>query len=129
MGRRDINDEEWQAVKRRVKARDNNRDRMQFVLSLAEYKTLRSNAGPHISKIDPAHVISVGKNYSLCYEEDNIISLNRYSHSNLDSCKDPVTGENISGEEVTNWWIRLLKACPPQWESFTLKKYDEELEK
>ena len=129
MGRRDINDKEWQAVKRRVKARDNNRDRMQFVLSLAEYKTLRSNAGPYISKIDPAHVISVSKNYSRCYEEDNIISLNRYSHSNLDSCKDPVTGENISGEEVTSWWIRLLKACPSQWESFTLKKYDEELEK
>ena len=71
MGRRDINDKEWQAVKRRVEARDNNRDRMQFALSLAEYKTLRSNAGSYISKIDPAHVISVSKNYSLCYEEDN----------------------------------------------------------
>ena len=48
MGRRDINDKEWQAVKRRVEARDNNRDRMQFALSLAEYKTL--------IKCRPAHI-------------------------------------------------------------------------
>ena len=64
----------------------------------------------------------------MCYDEDNIISLNRYSHENLDSYRDPITGKSITREEVNKWWVRLLKAYPPQWESFISKKYDEELE-
>ena len=129
MGRRGSDDKKWQDVKKKVEKRDQGRDRMELALSLVEYKILRTEAKQYIKTIDPAHVIPVSRNYSMCYDEDNIISLNRYSHSNLDSCKDPVTGESISGEEVISWWIRLLKACPSQWKSFTLKKYDEELKK
>ena len=39
---------------------------------------------------------------------DNIILLNRFSHENLDSCKDPITGERISPQERDDWWRRLI---------------------
>ena len=91
-------------------------------------KILRAEAKQYIKTIDPAHVIPVSRNYSMCYDEDNIISLNRYSHENLDSYRDPITGRSITREEVNKWWVRLLKACPSQWESFISKKYDKELQ-
>lgn len=128
MGRRGSDDKQWQDVKKRVEKRDRGRDRMELALSLVEYKTLRSEAKQYLRTIDPAHVIPVSRNYSLCYDEDNIISLNRYSHENLDSCRDPLTGKSITKEEVNRWWIRLLRAYPPQWESFTSKEYDKELQ-
>lgn len=128
MGRRGSDDKQWLDVKKRVERRDRGRDRMELALSLVEYKVLRAEARQYLKTIDPAHVIPVGRNYSLCYDEDNIISLNRYSHENLDSYRDPITGKSISKEEVNKWWIRLLKACPSQWESFVSKKYNEELQ-
>ena len=128
MGRRGSDDKKWQDVKKKVEKRDQGRDRMELALSLVEYKILRTEAKQYIKTIDPAHVITVSRNYSMCYDEDNIISLNRYSHENLDSYRDPITGRSITREEVNKWWVRLLKACPSQWESFTSKKYDKELQ-
>ena len=43
------------------------------------------------------------------YDENNICLLNRYSHSNLDSSRDPITGEYIDSSQVKAWWIRILK--------------------
>lgn len=128
MGRRDSTDKEWALTKKKVSERDKNRDRIQFILSASEYICLKRQAGPFLSKIDPAHVIPVSKAYDKCYDPDNIISLNRYSHTNLDSCKHPITGKSITQEEVNSWWIRLLKANPSQWKSFVDKNYIEELE-
>ena len=119
MGRRGSDDKKWQDVKKKVEKRDQGRDRMELALSLVEYKILRAEAKQYIKTIDPAHVIPVSRNYSMCYDEDNIISLNRYSHENLDSYRDPITGRSITREEVNKWWVRLLKACPSQWESIT----------
>ena len=75
MGRRGSDDKKWQDVKKKVEKRDQGRDRMELALSLVEYKILRAEAKQYIKTIDPAHVIPVSRNYSMCYDEDNIISL------------------------------------------------------
>ena len=107
--RRDSNDAEWQRVKDTVSKRDNNMCRLIRILTYKEALILKKNAGPFINKLDHAHFISVSQDSSVMYDENNICLLNRYSHSNLDSSRDPITGEYIDSSQVKAWWIRILK--------------------
>lgn len=116
--RRSSSDKEWQRIKKIVKERDNNSCRIPKCISLQEYIYLKKNSGHYLSIIDPAHIISVSENPSIMYEPSNIISLNRYSHENLDLSRDPIHGKPISKEEVTKWWVKLLKANPNQYREF-----------
>jgi hypothetical protein len=61
-----------------------------------------------IDQIDRAHVFGKGANPSLKYDVDDIIWLNRYSHNNLDQFRHPVTGEQITAEEVEQHWRFLV---------------------
>ena len=114
--RRDSNDILWKEVKQKVRARDGNICRLLKVLSLQEGILLRKNAEHLLYQLDPAHFISVSQDSSIMYDENNIVMLNHYSHSNLDSCRNPITGEYISQEEVRNWWERILKGNKYQYE-------------
>lgn len=107
--RRDSNDAEWQRVKDIVSKRDHNMCRLIRILTYKEALILKKNAGPFINKLDHAHFIAVSQDSSVMYDENNICLLNRYSHSNLDSSRDPITGEYIDSSQVRDWWIRILK--------------------
>ena len=114
--RRDSNDTEWKKVKDIVSKRDNNTCRLLKVLSYKEALILKKNAGPFLNKLDHAHFIPVSQNSDIMYDENNICLLNRYSHSNLDSSRNPITGEYITSDQVRLWWIRILRGNINQYE-------------
>ena len=108
MSRRDKNDLEWQKVKAEVSLRDKNVCRLMRVLTPQEAYLLINKAGSLLNRLTPAHVFPVSTDPRLCYCADNIMTLNQYSHSLLEECKHPLTGEKISKEDEKNWWIRIL---------------------
>lgn len=90
---------------------------------------LRQNAGPLIECIDPAHVISRGSAPHMKYDIDNIVPLNRFSHSCMDQSRDPVTGRQVTGEVITEWWKILVgpeKYDELEARKFSRRKYGEE---
>ena len=115
MGRRGPDDLEWKKVKEEVKKRDKGIDRMLKIVTPIEMVKLKKNAGPFLHTLDPAHYLAVSERPDIYTMASNIITLNRYSHSNLDNFRDPIDGHPITKEEVHNWWVRLLKADPKQY--------------
>ena len=73
-----------------------------------ERRTLVSNAGQLFSIIDVAHVIPRSHSPKLKDNPLNLVFLNRYSHSHIDAIRSPIDGTNISREEWTTWWIRIV---------------------
>lgn len=122
MGRRDQNDIQWKKVKDIVRKRDKNICRLIRILSIQEGFLLKKNAPfEFLNKLDPAHYLPVGQYPEECYNEDNIVLLNRYSHSMLDSFKNPLNGKNISKEEVNKWWKRILENDKRQYDNLIEK--------
>ena len=117
--RRDSKDPEWKRVKKEVKDRDNGQCRLSKILPLRDLLILQKNAGQFMKTIDSAHIISVASNPKIMYESCNIVLLNRYSHTNLDSGKDPIDGHDITREEVEAWWVKILKGNKKQYNIFT----------
>ena len=113
--KRTSKDAEWQVVKEKVYKRDT-KCRLSMVLTPQEYMVLRRNAGSMLEQLDPAHYHSVSSRPDLCYKSYNIVALNHYSHSNLDSFKHPLDGSEITSEEVDWWWERILKGNPVQYQ-------------
>lgn len=112
--RRGKDDERWQEVKRKVRTRDRDSDRLLRVLTVKELVILRKNApAPLLKRLDAAHLFSVGLYPDMMYDENNIVFLNRYSHENLDNMRSPLTGEPLSYEERQQWWARI---AGPQWQ-------------
>ncbi len=120
MGRRGPEDDEWQELKVRVKDRDRNQDRLIRILTVREVALLKRSAPPFLLiQLDPAHIYPVSTHPKLVYDDDNVVLLNRWSHTNLDCMKCPLTGKPISCEERQKWWERI--AAPEQWERLLLK--------
>lgn len=69
---------------------------------------LNNNAGWLMKTIDGAHYKSRSRYPLLMYYPDNVVPLNRYSHSMLDQYKDPISGEPITKEEHEEWWKLIL---------------------
>lgn len=113
--RRDSSDKAWKQVKEEVQLRDKGVCRLAKALSIQEYVELRREAGGNLGKLDPAHYLSVSDRPDLCYEPNNIVLLNHYSHSLLDDFKHPITGKPINSEEQQQWWLRILKTNPAQY--------------
>ena len=104
-------DEKWVEVRENVKNRDNNLCRLFSILTKEEKIYLIKDQFENLwlnKTIDPAHVIPRSKSKKLIYCEDNIVMLGRLFHSRLDSMKNPLTGDNITKDEHTNWWIRIV---------------------
>jgi hypothetical protein len=72
------------------------------------YNTLKSEAGHLFSTIDPAHVFGKGAYPHMKYELRNVVPLNRFSHSCLDTSRHPITGKPISREERDKWWEYII---------------------
>lgn len=114
MARRTKNDSQWQAVKKEVAVRDKNTCRLLSVISYRDYLILKATAPKNmLETLDPAHIFSVGAHHEETYNKDNIVTLNRFSHTCLDDMKSPITGDLISREERDDWW-KLIAG--KQWE-------------
>lgn len=100
----------WRDVRKEVFDRDNSECQLTNKLTEASRQMLRHNAGHLFYIIDPAHVIRRTKSAKLKYDPDNVVCLNRYSHSMLDNHKSPITGERISDDEVDLWWSIIVGA-------------------
>ncbi len=98
----------WREITSIVYARDNYVCRLFPILSTSEKEQLQSNAQYLINIIDPAHVIRVGSSPHMKYEVENIVLLNRYSHSQLDEYRNPVNGKYIGKDKAFLFWERIL---------------------
>lgn len=110
LARRGSDDPKWQKVKKQIALRDRDVDRILKVVSFQEALALKKNAPfAMLKKLDPAHIFPVSTHPHIMYDPDNLMQLNRYSHTNLDNCKDPITGDSITREERQAWWARLAQ--------------------
>jgi len=101
-------DDKWKKISQFVKKRDSYNCSLLIKLSKKEQKELKKNAGRFIRELDSAHIFRKSRYPHIKYNPEFIIILNRYSHSMLDSNKDPITGKSISKEEVKEWWIFIV---------------------
>jgi flagella basal body P-ring formation protein FlgA len=102
-------DNRWNNLKKELIKRDNNKCRLIDILSDKEYQELKENDLCKFRKIlDMAHIISRSNNIKLKYNIDNVILLNRYSHSCLDKFCNPINGKQITKDEYETWWIRII---------------------
>jgi len=114
LGRRDAADEKWARTKERVRKRDKQKDRIFRIITVRDAMVLKKQ-GSLLQRLDCAHIFPVSLYPELCYVDVNIVLLNRYSHSMLDSYRDPISGGSISKREVYDWWERI--AGPKQWQA------------
>lgn len=98
----------WDNVCEVVTKRDKGKCRLIECLDYDEYQELKKNAGPLKNIIDHAHVIRRTQSLKLKYDSDNIVLLNRFSHSMLDQYRNPLNGKPISKEETVLWWTRII---------------------
>lgn len=61
-----------------------------------------------LEKTDPAHVFSRASNKFMHELPENIIPLNRYSHSMIDTWKHPIFGTPITDEERDEFWCIMV---------------------
>lgn len=101
-------DAQWMGVQERVWKRDNAKCRLISLLSADDYRTLVQNSGGLHKVLDCAHIKSRGSHPELKYEVDNVVLLNRFSHSMLDSGRHPLTGKACTPEERDYWWMRII---------------------
>lgn len=73
-------------------------------LSSVEVSELKMKSSGFHQTIDPAHVFGKGAFKHMKYLPENVVPLNRYSHSMLDQQKHPIYGTSLSIEEKEEWW-------------------------
>jgi hypothetical protein len=71
---------------------------------------LAFNAGGFMFQLDVAHVFGKGAHPWMRHEPDNVVLLNRYSHTMLDTLHSPIDGRAISKAEQKAWWIAIIGA-------------------
>lgn len=105
-----IGDEQWDEVSKFVHKRDNETCRLLIKLQIDNPEAYRYilSTYPFTNQLDLAHVIPRSNSKKLYYEKDNIILLNRASHSSLDTYHDPISGKSITKEEVQKWWMYII---------------------
>jgi len=102
-------DENWEKVKNIVYERDNYECQLMKKLSQFDNnQILKNGGGDLVSIFDPAHIFGKGAFPELKYDPDNVIVLNRYSHSMLDQHHHPITGVAINKEEHSAFWAWIV---------------------
>jgi len=123
MTKRGKDDIQWQSLKENVTKRDKEYCRLVKILSVQEAYLLIEKAGSQLKILDPAHYRARSERPDLKYVPENVVLLNRFSHGNLDDCKHPITGKNISRQERNDWWIRILKGNKEQFDYLSTNYY------
>jgi hypothetical protein len=82
--------------------------RLLRVLSAAEAAEWWENHNGLGYILDAAHVFGKGAFPWMRFDERNVVTLNRFSHSCLDSGKSPLNGSAIPNEQRLVWWRRIV---------------------
>jgi len=111
--KRGPDDLQWQDLKKRIAKRDHGSCRLLGILSLRENMMLcavakQKDAKRFIPIIDPAHIFPVSRYPHLCYEDDNVVLLNRFAHDCLEDKISPFTGELLEDEDYNKIFIRIV---------------------
>lgn len=106
----DMKDEKWEMVKEEVYKRDGGKCQLIPKLTAGELTVFLEKSGDLRYIIDPAHIFRKGAYPQLKYDPENVILLNRYSHSMIDTYRNPVTGEPLTQTEHQKWWMRIVGA-------------------
>jgi len=106
-------DEDWESLKLQL-----DMENCQLIKRLKEekmdkaLKELKFNASWLINTIDPAHIFPRSGYPYLKYEVINVVPLNRFSHSCIDTMRDPINGKHINKEEQQLFWLFIAgKTC------------------
>ena len=105
-------DERWTEVSELVHKRD--REQCRFLSKLKvdnpdKYMYfIHNNIRGLYMRLDVAHVIPRTLSKALYYEPNNLVLLNRVSHSLLDTYHDPVTGKAITSRQVEDYWKYII---------------------
>jgi hypothetical protein len=78
------------------------------VLTAEEKNLVKPRIFKKLKELDPIHVISRSQSKKLYYNPENIIIGQRYFHSLIDSYKDPITLKNMTIQQRSNWFIRVI---------------------
>jgi len=105
-------DYKWEEMKEIVFSRD--KSKCQLISFLEEFnqfdtaRELRESAGNLVRTIDPAHIYPRSTCPELKYDPDNVVCLNRFSHSMLDTFRDPVDGRQVLNIEERLLYFQLI---------------------
>jgi len=104
-----LKDEKWEQVRQKVFERDKGRCRLLSLLSYKEIDIIKNNDVNNLRAIlDTTHIIPRSMSSNLYYNIDNLVLLNRYSHSLIDSYKHPITMLPITNNEREEFWIKII---------------------
>lgn len=102
-------DEKWEELKSHLDlSKCTLCERLKYFMAFDSLEELQLSAGHLITIIDPAHIFGKGAYPHMKYDIDNVVSLNRFSHSMLDQNRDPINGNPIKSEEVKQWWTIIV---------------------
>lgn len=73
--------------------------------------------------LDAAHVFGKGAFPWMRFDEKNVVTLNRFSHSCLDNGKSPINGKAITDRLRKAWWKRIVG---DDWERLESLSFREE---
>jgi hypothetical protein len=91
--------------------------RLLKVLSSEELSEWQKNQNGLGGILDAAHVFGKSAFPWMRFDERNVVTLNRFSHNCLDTCKSPVNGKAITDEQRKAWWRRIARG---DWEYLNL---------
>lgn len=104
-----LKDVEWEEIRKKVFERDKGRCRLLSLLSINDLNIIKENDANNLRNIlDTAHIIPRSMSNNLYYNENNLILLNRYSHSLIDNYKHPITMLPITSIERDEFWIKII---------------------
>lgn len=102
----------WQEVADIVWKRDKSQCRLLSKLKVDNPELymyfIKNNMKSLYTKLDLAHIVPRSQSKALYYEEENLILLNRVSHSLLDLYHNPITGESINKVQHDEWWQYII---------------------
>ena len=101
-------DEEWIALKSQLVQECALIRALRNANRITDINAIYRNGTFLVRNLDGAHVISRQKAPFMKYDPDNVVMLNRYSHSMLDFMKSPIDGTPITKEEQEGWWKFIL---------------------
>jgi hypothetical protein len=81
--------------------------RLLKVLSSEELSEWQKNQNGLGGILDAAHVFGKSAFPWMRFDERNVVTLNRFSHSCLDNGKSPINGKQITGGQRKDWWQRI----------------------
>jgi hypothetical protein len=81
--------------------------RLLKALSAEERAEWQKNQNGFGGILDAAHVFGKGAFPWMRFDEKNVVTLNRFSHSCLDNGKSPLDGKAITDDQRKAWWRRI----------------------